>query len=173
MGSSCRLRDTRGPCPDSLSHVGYSGEGLATLAAKCLGGGATALSAHGLAVSTDATLWAHYGWPARDSGGPQNRAYNYATRLSPECLSHNALRSEDISSGECVYKPSSVPPKGAAVIQLGRPSPAASCTLPGSTAGHRVAPLFGLAPSGVWPANMSPCRQCALTAPFHPYPPRL
>jgi len=105
MGPS-RLWHTRGPCPDSLSHVGYSGEGHATLAAKCLGGGATALSAHGLAVSTDATLWAHYGWPARDSGGPQNGAYNYATRLSPECLSHNALRTEHISSGECVYKPS-------------------------------------------------------------------
>ena len=30
--------------------------------------------------------------------------------------------------------------------------------------------LFGLAPGGVCQADMSPCRWCALTAPFHPYP---
>jgi len=32
-------------------------------------------------------------------------------------------------------------------------------------------PLFGLALDGVCQAAMSPLRRCALTAPFHPYPP--
>ena len=58
-------------------------------------------------------------------------------------------------------------------IWLRRPLPADSSTLPGSTAGHRVAPLCGLAPNGVWPAGMSPCRWWALTPPFHPYPNQL
>jgi len=31
-------------------------------------------------------------------------------------------------------------------------------------------PLFGLAPGGVYLADRSPGRWCALTAPFHPYP---
>ena len=54
-------------------------------------------------------------------------------------------------------------------IWLGRLLPDASSALPGSTAGHRVAPLCGLAPSGVWPAGVSPRRWWALTPPFHPY----
>ena len=29
--------------------------------------------------------------------------------------------------------------------------------------------LLGLAPDGVYQADKSPCRWCALTAPFHPY----
>ena len=56
------------------------------------------------------------------------------------------------------------------VISLGRLLPAASCALPGSSAGHLIAPLFGLAPNGVWPAGVSPHRWWALTPPFHPYP---
>jgi len=31
--------------------------------------------------------------------------------------------------------------------------------------------LFGLAPGGVYLADVSPRLRCALTAPFHPYPP--
>ncbi len=77
-----------------------------------------------------------------------------------------------ISTGECVYKPSSVCAvrQRTVIIQLGRLLPDASCTRPGSSAGRLIAPLFGLAPSGVWPADMSPCRRWALTPPFHPYP---
>ena len=32
-----------------------------------------------------------------------------------------------------------------------------------------IPPLFGLAPDGVYLADMLPYRWCALTAPFHPY----
>ncbi len=38
------------------------------------------------------------------------------------------------------------------VIHLGRVSPRASSDLPGSSAGHTIAPLFGLAPGGVYRA---------------------
>ena len=40
-----------------------------------------------------------------------------------------------------------------AVIPLGAASPRPSSNLPGSTAGHSIAPLFGLAPGGVYPAT--------------------
>ena len=60
-------------------------------------------------------------------------------------------------------------PDGVVAIWLGRPLPDASSALPGSTAGHRIAPLCGLAPNGVWPAGVSPRRWWALTPPFHPY----
>ena len=57
------------------------------------------------------------------------------------------------------------------VIPLGLTSPSGSSNLPGSSAGHANAPLFGLAPSGVCHATRRcPRARCALTAPFHPYP---
>ncbi len=37
-------------------------------------------------------------------------------------------------------------------IHLGPASPPASSSLPGCSAGHTIAPLFGLAPGGVYPA---------------------
>jgi len=40
-----------------------------------------------------------------------------------------------------------------AIIHLGPPSPAASCDLPESAAGHGIAFLFGLAPGGVYLAT--------------------
>ena len=56
------------------------------------------------------------------------------------------------------------------VIPLGLTSPSGSSNLPGSSAGHANAPLFGLAPSGVCHATRRcPRARCALTAPFHPY----
>jgi len=60
------------------------------------------------------------------------------------------------------------------VIPLGLTSPSGSSNLPGSSAGHANAPLFGLAPSGVCHATRRcPRARCALTAPFHPYHARL
>jgi len=60
------------------------------------------------------------------------------------------------------------------VIPLGLASPPGSSNLPGSSAGHANAPLFGLAPSGVCHATRRcPRARCALTAPFHPYHARL
>ena len=51
-------------------------------------------------------------------------------------------------------------------IYLERQSPAASSAQPGRAAGHRIAPLFALAPDGVCQAAPLPTRWCALTAPF-------
>ena len=55
------------------------------------------------------------------------------------------------------------------VIRLGRASPRASSSQPGSGTGHTIAPLFGFAPGGVCRPRMLPPARCALTAPFHPY----
>ncbi len=75
---------------------------------------------------------------------------------------------------EWMHKPGSVSgdEHPMAVIPLGHASPHVSSVLPGSRAGHTIAPLFGLAPGGVLPAAVSPRRWCALTAPFHPCRPR-
>ena len=70
------------------------------------------------------------------------------------------------SKCEWVDKPGSV--VGTA-IYLERVSPRVSSTQPERTEGHRIAFLFALAPDGVYQADKSPCRWCALTAPFHPY----
>ena len=40
-----------------------------------------------------------------------------------------------------------------AAIHLGSPSPRTSSDLPGSSAGHAIGSLFGLAPGGVYPAT--------------------
>ena len=66
-----------------------------------------------------------------------------------------------------------------AVISLAGRLPGRSSSLPESRNGPdyprqathiaRTAPLFGLAPSGVCRASLSPSCWCALTAPFHPY----
>jgi len=56
-------------------------------------------------------------------------------------------------------------------IHLGSASPLISSFLPGNSADHANAPLFGIAPSGVWQAGLLPDRWCALTAPFQPYRP--
>ena len=71
-------------------------------------------------------------------------------------------------------KPGPVRPFGrsrqrATVIPLGASSPMRSSDQPGSDAGHVIASLFGLAPSGVCRAvRRWPRTRCALTAPFHP-----
>src|SRR5690625_2337106 len=58
---------------------------------------------------------------------------------------------------------------GVTVIPLGLTSPSGSSNLPGSDAGHANAPLFGLAPGGVYRATRRcPRARCALAAPFHP-----
>ena len=62
----------------------------------------------------------------------------------------------------------------AVVIHLEPMSPSLSSGLPGDPGSCLPArratafPLFGLAPGGVYQAVVSPRRQCALTAPFHP-----
>ena len=54
------------------------------------------------------------------------------------------------SFGKPADKPGSVPLlRGLAIIPLGLPSPTGSSNLPGSSAGHASASLFGLAPDGV------------------------
>ncbi len=59
------------------------------------------------------------------------------------------------------------------VIHLGCTSPYISSNLPGSSAGHAIGSLFGLAPSGVYHRHvLLPDARCALTAPFHPYRPQ-
>ena len=55
------------------------------------------------------------------------------------------------------------------VIYLGRRSPGVSSNQPGRSAGRLIPPLFGLAAGGVYLADRSPGRRCALAAPFHPY----
>ena len=57
------------------------------------------------------------------------------------------------NSGKPADKPGSVPLlRGSAIIPLGLPSPTGSSNLPGSSAGHASASLFGLAPDGVYQA---------------------
>lgn len=63
-----------------------------------------------------------------------------------------------------VCKPGSVRRSpSATVIPLGPRLPAASSNLPGSGAGHAIAPLFGLAPDGVYRPRTLPPGECALT----------
>ena len=59
------------------------------------------------------------------------------------------------------------------VIPLGATSPLRSSSLPGPDAGRVMRSLFGLAPGGVCRAGLLPGSRCALTAPFHPYQPKL
>jgi hypothetical protein len=66
-------------------------------------------------------------------------------------------------------KPSSVPLAGRQPSLWGASYLAPLATLPGRSADHVNSPLFGLAPGGVYLADQSPGRWCALTAPFHPY----
>jgi len=55
-------------------------------------------------------------------------------------------------------------------IPLGPASPQGSSSTPGCGSSRSIAPLFGLAPSGVYPAlRRWPRRRWALTPPFHPY----
>ena len=60
-------------------------------------------------------------------------------------------------------------------IHLGRPSPDASRDLPGPGAGTRLpegmGPYLILLPVGFAVPSPLPAARCALTAPFHPYPP--
>ena len=62
-------------------------------------------------------------------------------------------------------KPGSV----SAIIYLGYVLPRISSDLPKTTRAA-LSFLLGLAPDGVYQADWSPSRWCALTAPFHPYP---
>lgn len=61
-------------------------------------------------------------------------------------------------------KPGSV----SAIIYLGYVLPRISSDLPKTTRAA-LSFLLGLAPDGVYQADWSPSRWCALTAPFHPY----
>ena len=55
-------------------------------------------------------------------------------------------------------------------IPLGPASPLGSSSTPGCGSSQPIAPLFGLAPSGVYRAlRRCPRRRWALTPPFHPY----
>ncbi len=56
------------------------------------------------------------------------------------------------------------------VIHLGRLSPAASSSLPGCSAGHAIAPLFGLASGGVYPATTVASRAVRSYRTFSPLP---
>ena len=65
----------------------------------------------------------------------------------------HANRQTGEENGKPADKPGSVPPlRGSAIIPLGLPSPTGSSNLPGSSAGHASASLFGLAPDGVYRA---------------------
>jgi len=80
-------------------------------------------------------------------------------------------------------KPGSVPAPRTAramAIHLGRPLPDASCGRPGRRAGNppcagpkapACRPYLALLPVGFTMPPPSPGTRCALTAPFHPYPP--
>jgi len=56
------------------------------------------------------------------------------------------------------------------VIHLGRLSPTASSSLPGCGAGHAMAPLFGLASGGVYPATTVASRAVRSYRTFSPLP---
>jgi len=72
-----------------------------------------------------------------------------------------SVRSRPVSRVLCRENP-------AAAIPLGGRLPDRSSDLPGSSASHAIAPLFGLAPDGVCRLPALPREQCALTALFHP-----
>lgn len=55
------------------------------------------------------------------------------------------------------------------VIYLEFRSPGISSDLPETERATPRSLLLSLAPNGVYQADKSPCRWCALTAPFHPY----
>jgi hypothetical protein len=59
------------------------------------------------------------------------------------------------------------------IIYLGLALRPGSSDLPGAAPGRRIGSLFGLAPGGVFLAELSLTRRCALTAPFHHFPPSL
>ncbi len=65
-------------------------------------------------------------------------------------VTRQELKSEEV---KLACKPGSVQGRAPwAVIPLGRRLPDGSSNLPGSSASHAIAPLFGLAPDGVWRA---------------------
>ena len=55
------------------------------------------------------------------------------------------------------------------VIYLESQLPGISSDLPETERATPQSLLLSLAPDGVYQADKSPCRWCALTAPFHPY----
>ena len=77
----------------------------------------------------------------------------------------------EIVSGEQIRKPGSVL-NDSIIIYLGLPLPTGSRDLTRKLDGPPNTFLCGLAPDGVYLAGLSPNRRCALTAPFHPYPPQ-
>jgi len=58
-----------------------------------------------------------------------------------------------------------------AIIPLGRMSPCVSSDLPESDAGHIMGLCLVLLQVGFAMPRLLPAARCALTAPFHPYPP--
>ncbi len=85
--------------------------------------------------------------------------------MAPAAMTSEILRREKLTEfhgrpqksikngGKPADKPGSVPPfRDSAIIPLGLPLPTGSSNLPGSSAGHASASLFGLAPDGVYRA---------------------
>ncbi len=74
-----------------------------------------------------------------------------------------------------VLSPPGPEPGQGMAIHLGRPSPGASCDLPGRRRGNppgreACRPYLVLLPVGFAVPSPLPATRCALTAPFHPYP---
>lgn len=63
----------------------------------------------------------------------------------------------EISKKKLVDKPGSVPTMWVAAIHLGPGLLQASSNLPGSSASHAIATLFGLAPDGGYRVSRPPC----------------
>ena len=81
---------------------------------------------------------------------PPDAARSTRGRIKPFSNTIHASCRTKQKIGKPADKPGSVPPsRGSAIIPLGLPSPAGSSNLPGSSAGHAQASLFGLAPDGV------------------------
>ena len=78
-------------------------------------------------------------------------------------------RSIRVADEESACKPGSVRPKARQSFLWARRHRRAQATYPGATRATPNAPLFGLAPGGVYRATRRcPRARCALTAPFHP-----
>src|SRR6202020_2743573 len=90
------------------------------------------------------------------------------------CTTHHEPRTTNFRTGPPDYKPVFVSPCEATVIHLGRELLPGSSDLPGSRNGadRSSSPIWSCSAWGL------PCRRallrprCALTAPFHPYPPK-
>ena len=121
----------------------------------------------------------HWLKPKASSLSPQ---HSVLSSQHSALTTQHSLLSTDMWSGPVSRIPCPPRERGAAAIPLGGALRRRSSNLPGclvrseDRTSRRAAAssLFGLAPDGVFQANASPRRRCALTAPFHPclIPPR-